>query len=99
MNYYDNEKNVEVTSDPSDGFMMTSKGEVSLYYKWNETTAGHPVDKNTTLDGVLTIDPEGIRHDLFIRYLPAGDHDREQRKLHFNDEDQFKLQGLQLLRW
>ena len=58
MNYYDNEKNVEVTSDPSDGFMMTSKGEVSLYYKWNETTAGHPVDKNTTLDGVLTIDPK-----------------------------------------
>lgn len=36
MNYYDNEKNVEVTSDPSDGFMMTSKGEVSLYYTWNE---------------------------------------------------------------
>ena len=56
MNYYDNEKNVEVTSDPSDGFMMTSKGEVSLYYTWNENIAD--LDKNTTLNGVLTIDPK-----------------------------------------
>ena len=35
---------------------MTSKGEVSLYYTWNENIAD--LDKNTTLNGVLTIDPK-----------------------------------------
>lgn len=54
-NYFDNEKNVELTSEPSDGFLMTSKGEVSMYFTWNK---GHEVDMNTTLNGILTIDPK-----------------------------------------
>ena len=29
-----------------------------MYFTWNETTADHEVDKNTTLDGILTIDPK-----------------------------------------
>lgn len=91
MNYYDNEKNVEVTSDPSDGFMMTSKGEVSLYYTWNENIAD--LDKNTTLNGVLTIDPKEYgtifsseTHPLEIMIESSGNY-TSTMKINLNSKD------------
>lgn len=91
MSYFDNEKNAEVKSKLSEGFMMSAVGEPSIYFTWRNDNS---VDRNTTLDGILTIDPKEYgeiyssgEHKLSIIIESTGNYKSEmQIDLHAADK-------------
>ncbi|MFR5600874.1 MAG: hypothetical protein ACLTKI_00255 [Lachnospiraceae bacterium] len=84
--YHDNEKTAEVSTIPSEGFMMSDKGEASVSFTWKEGA-----DRVTTLDGTLTIDPKNYgsiaiseQYPLSVQVESTGNY---HKKMTFNQQD------------